>query len=847
MQDRPNPLRDLALRSVVCLPALLAATSVSAQFTAPYSGVGPAVRSGPLPIVVMKYEPNTPFDYERTVTYGRSGSTLLEIAKDRDSTWYKRLAIPFVGGLSPADDPVPFRNPDGSVASIFVLGSDGRIYQNTTRRYDAFGTWGGWSALPSNVLMSSSAVAVNTPDGLGVSTFAIGRDGHLYNAFFSRGTGGGWGNWAMVPGSPTFIGRPAVENSSDGLQLHAMATDTAGTVRHVRFVRGGSGGWTSWQSLSGTLVGSPSSYVLGSLLSIFGVGTSGQIHQAVYSNGSWGSWSSLGRPSTGSFVGNPAAVNSPDGGSLDVIGRTTSGTIEKRTYTRGGGGWSSWAPLDMGGALTSGPTLTNWHSRTATTAQTRQQFFGADQSVQRWFGENSFGRFPVREAYISNWLTMPDDPNTPVDESSYEYFHGADMAGKARLMIQAFEGLTGFRFANYDTNRDGKVTTDELMVFWLYPGESARVRGVGGCIPVPSLSGCGVELSLGLPRAAAHIDPATICEELCHALFGLDDLYATPDLPNYVDPGRLTLISNNAAFPHLHPWGKMKLGWVPPTVVTQDGWYRLRPIEQYQDLLVVHDPGRGTDDYLLVENRWPDGSIEATLPDRGIGVWRVSEYFAGQPDRDRKTLHLLRAGGGTDDSLAFWDASDLRTAYHLTPNSSPESTRWYDNTSSQIAIYHVSKAGSTVQMFVDVPPLRSAPPPPYLPAGFRYVDQKAPYQNPNPNLLTGMSVPQIGTDFRVRVPFSYLGSTFVSHFLLTGLQNPNFSLPAVFRGYVYASTDLVLPTPLGASGQYTEIKLGIPLDFGLVGLDFYQQVARTAPGMSPPYLLSRGIHGTIGN
>ncbi len=844
MQDRPNPLRDLALRSVACLPALLVAVPIGAQFTAPYSGVGPAVRSGPLPIVVMKYEPNTPFDYQRTVTYGRNGNTLLEIAKDRDSTWYKRLAIPFVGGVTPADDPVPFRNPDGSVASIFVLGSDGRIYQNTTRRYDAFGTWGGWSALPSNVLMSSSAVAVNTPAGNGVSAFAIGRDGRLYNTFFSRGAGGGWGNWAMVPGSPTFIGRPAIENSSDGLQLHAMATDTHGTVRHVRFVRGGSGGWTSWQSLGGTLVGSPSSYVLGSLLSIFGVGTSGQIHQAVYSNGSWGSWTSLGRPSAGSFVGNPAAVNSPDGGSLDVIGRTTSGAIEKRTYTRGGGGWSSWAPLGMGGTLTSGPTLTNWHSRTATTAQTRQQFFGADQSVQRWFQENSFGRFPVREAYISNWLTMPDDPTTPVDESSYEYFHGADMAGKARLMIQAFEGLTGFRFANYDTNRDGKVTTDELMVFWLYPGESARVRGVGGCIPVPSLSGCGVELSLGLPRAAAHIHPATICEELCHALFGLDDLYATPDLPNYVDPGRLTLISNNAAFPHLHPWGKMKLGWVPPTVVTQDGWYRLRPIEQHHDLLVVHDPGRGTDDYLLVENRWPDGSIEEELPDRGLGVWRISEHYENQAHWGRKTIQLLRADGSTDDSRAFWDASDPLTSYHLTPNSTPTDSRFDGGVNSSIALYHFPSAGSDALVFVDVPPLRNGPPARWGQAAYEYIDQPAHVGNQSPHWLTATSLPILGQNLRLRVPASHTsGGTPTNYYLITGITNPNTPTP-LFFGWQFARFDLLTQTPFGAPGSMTQLSMAIPNDPNLSGLALYQQVFEWRN--APPWEISRGGRMVLG-
>ncbi|MCB9871709.1 MAG: hypothetical protein H6837_17780 [Planctomycetes bacterium] len=842
MRLRANP------RLSWLVPALLACAA-PAQFTNPYDGVGRHVRSSPLPIVVMMYQPNTPLSYERISLFGRDGDTLVQVAKDRGSPWVKRVTLDF-GSLRPADDPVPFHNPDSSVASFFVCATDGRMYQQTSGRTEYFGTWHAASTIPYNVLMASSMVADNTPDGLGVTGFARGRDGYLYNIFFTRGSAGGWNNWAPVPASPTLSGRPTMVTSADGKTVHVLATDASGNVRHVSFVRGGSGGWTAWQDLPRTRVfrESPMVYRFGALISVLATGADGAVYQSILGTSGWSAWSSLGS-GPGGFVSGPFVLNSPDGKTFEVGARTAAGDVYLRTYTRGsGGGWDTWTKWDLAGRMTGTTTARNWHTRTMTVAEAREQLFGASSSVGAWFQENSMGKFPMREAFISGWLTMPDDPTTPtVDESSYEFFHGSDYVKKAQIMVQSLEKLTSFRFSTYDTNRDGEVTIDELMVYWIYPGEGARVRGAPLHIPVPSLSGKGVSLSLGLPRSAAHTSPATICEELCHALFGFEDLYPTSTMPGYVGPGRLSLISNNSAFPHLNPWGKLKLGWVTPKVITQDGWYTLRAIERNNEVLVLHNPTRGTRDYFVVENRWPDGSIEATLPDRGIGVWRVSEYFAGQPDRDRKTLHLLRAGGGTDDSLAFWDASDLRTAYHLTPNSGPESTRWYDNTSSQIAIYHVSKAGSTVQMFVDVPPLRSAPPPPYLPAGFRYVDQKAPYQNPNPNLLTGMSVPQIGTDFRVRVPFSYLGSTFVSHFLLTGLQNPNFSLPAVFRGYVYASTDLVLPTPLGASGQYTEIKLGIPLDFGLVGLDFYQQVARTAPGMSPPYLLSRGIHGTIGN
>lgn len=847
---------------LACAVLALLAASAPAQFTDPYNGVGRSVRSSPLPIVVMCYEPNTAYSYKRYAMFGRAGNTLLNIFKDRDSTWFGRYEVSFVPGLTPADDPVSFRNPDGSIASIFVLGSDGVVYQTTTARYDEPGTWRAWSSLPSNVRMASSCAAVNTPGGTGVSVLAVGRDGRLYNAFFSRGSGGGWINWSPVPGSPSLVGRPTAVNSTNGQELHVLATDSSGVVRHVHYTRGTGGGWSSWSALPGVPGGfhaSPSCYVLGTLLSVFATGTDGQVRQAVRGGGGWGSWSSLGGASVGSFVAGPSAVNSPDESTLDIVALDSAGHVERKTYTRGtGGGWSGWSVIDVGDPLSSGVTLANWHTRTATVNQIRGRFFNQLNSVKHWFDENSQGAFPVREGFISNWHVLPDDPTTSVDESSYEYFHGPDEAGKVKWMIEQFELLNpGFRFADYDTQQPyGTITRDELMIYWLYPGRSGRTRGVPQCISVPSISGCGISLDLGVPRTAAHVGAATCCEELCHALFGLDDLYETSQLPNYVGPGQLSLISNNAAFPHLHPWGKMKLGWVRPTIVTQDGWQLLRPVEQYPDLLVVHDPAKGPDDYFLVENRWPDASIEHALPDRGIGVWRISEHYEANPpppDWGRHTIKLLRAGGEqrnsngqTDDTIAFWDANDPRTAYHLTPTSRPAAARWEDGTSSNIAIYHFPGSAAVARVFVDVPPLRSAPPPPFRFASYDYIDQQPPYSNPSPSWLVARNLPVIGARLDVEVPRSFVqGTNLITYFLVTGFVNPN-QAPPVLGGYQYASLDVLDPVPFGSPGQTTVRSLFIPTDPGLSGFPLFQQVLRADLVQGFPIGVSRGGALTLG-
>jgi hypothetical protein len=40
--------------------------------------------------------------------------------------------------------------------------------------------------------------------------------------------------------------------------------------------------------------------------------------------------------------------------------------------------------------------------------------------------------------------------------------------------------------------------------------------------------------------------------------------------------------------------------------------------------ILLH-PARGTREYFIVENRFKDGSYDAALPDKGLGVWHVIE------------------------------------------------------------------------------------------------------------------------------------------------------------------------------------------------------------------------------
>lgn len=354
-----------------------------------------------------------------------------------------------------------------------------------------------------------------------------------------------------------------------------------------------------------------------------------------------------------------------------------------------------------------------------TDQQVRTLMFGPGKSVASYFAEVSYGWFGIREAMVTSWIIARDDPSTAVDESRYEFVHSggdAEIARKGAWLIQQVQqSVPSFRFATYDKNKDGKVTIDELSVFWVYPGESGRGRPTNPAIvPVPGLSK-GVEMGL-LARAGDHEEMPTYAHELAHQIFGLYDLYA--DGAGYPGVGSASLMCDNfSSIAHLDPWAKIKLGWLKPRIISEDGWYSLASSETHPDALVLHDPTRGPADYFIVENRSPAQSHEDSWRGKGLAIWRISERNPGG-DWARKTIDLIWAGGPppkeqvsagfcADRDDALFDGSISATAYSPHSYSTPGKLVWRDGKPSNIAIWHVPPASSQSMIYVDVPPLQS--------------------------------------------------------------------------------------------------------------------------------------------
>ena len=208
--------------------------------------------------------------------------------------------------------------------------------------------WSGWTAInvgTGHVTAGPIVVAANADGRL--ELFAVGSPDGITHAWQ---TAPGAGTWAQGDlGSPTggiFVQNVAAGRNADG-RLSVFAQGSDGAIWSISQTAPNNG-WGSWASL-----GKPSSDTVGipavganadGRLEVFASGTSAAWHTWQSSpGGGFGSWASLGLPAAGGITGLSVGQNAD--GRQEVFATVGNGDVWHIWQTSPNNGWSAWDDL----------------------------------------------------------------------------------------------------------------------------------------------------------------------------------------------------------------------------------------------------------------------------------------------------------------------------------------------------------------------------------------------------------------------------------------------------------------------------------------------------------------------
>ena len=239
-----------------------------------------------------------------------------------------------------------------------------------------------------------------------------------------------------------------------------------------------------------------------------------------------------------------------------------------------------------------------------------------------------------------------------------------------------------FNFSSTDSNHDGTVTRDELVIVVVSNDgwENSSNRDAGRVAPAGSpVAWSGLVVRLW-HRPEEDFD--TTCHEIAHSL-GAVDLYGVWG-QQCLNTG-LTLMgcTLGSIFPnfHLDPWHKMLFGWSEPRLLSlSDGGTVDLPAAQLRRSdapILLFDPARGKNEFFLIEYRTRNTPIGGGYDNNvgngsgyGLVLWH---WAAGQPLTAEGFPSLERGGnapwpsGTTTPGLRWADGSWISRRIHVQP------------------------------------------------------------------------------------------------------------------------------------------------------------------------------------
>ncbi len=324
------------------------------------------------------------------------------------------------------------------------------------------------------------------------------------------------------------------------------------------------------------------------------------------------------------------------------------------------------------------------------------RFFGPFPSVVNYFAANSSGKLifsPATESDTKGGGAANDGIVEVSLGMTQAAFEGLSPDQEFKVALQAADPFVNF--AGFDSNNDGKVTNEELIVV-VSNARQSNTCGVTDSNAAVSLD--GKSMNLRLPLVGGGINLITAAHEITHAALDAIDLYTT-------GVGQLDLMGgvqcsgedDASRLWELNAWHKMHLGWITPSIVTHDGYYDVGRYDTTGAAFLLYDPSKNTDNYFLVENREPTpNTYDQTVGDRGLVIWRVDDSKFSQ---NNTWIVVMRPDGMTnvtDDGKDAFDPSDFKTPQRTM------SRLWQDGTASNLAVRAIGDSGPSMHVYFDV-------------------------------------------------------------------------------------------------------------------------------------------------
>jgi M6 family metalloprotease-like protein len=251
-------------------------------------------------------------------------------------------------------------------------------------------------------------------------------------------------------------------------------------------------------------------------------------------------------------------------------------------------------------------------------------FFGTrnsrTRSVNGYLAEVSHGRFSFKLA-------------GKLGPYNYGTFDNLDYRKICADGIRLAKEKGKFAFADFDRNKDGVLTTDELAVVLIYNrwNLDAWCRwAFRNTFDDPKLL---VDLA-GVVGVGEEVGFASINHEIMHSLGINFEMYDHGFHPGLTVMGATIFNNpNDRQTFHADAWLKMQFGWVEPKVCTLQVpgsatllAQQLKPYQDKQGSVILYHPGKGTKEFFLLEYRNPNvvgGSYDANVSSAGVAIWHV--------------------------------------------------------------------------------------------------------------------------------------------------------------------------------------------------------------------------------